>query len=143
MLCILKAVAAWVILLLVGTNLIGFVVRGILWSPPPIDAPTDRVQELLRRESARMNVTNAVMTVGSILITAGYLFALLHFWNVGLAVAGGVVMATRIPDLVWEIRTGRKPSRKDRPKGPVYFLTSACDLAALVLVWYSLCRWRL
>lgn len=142
MLCILKTIAAWVILLLVGTNLTGLVVRGLFYSPPPVDAPPDRVQDLLRRESSRMSFTNWIMTFGGVLITAAYLFALFHFWNRGLALAGAIIMASRIPDLIWEIRTGRKPTRKDRPKGPVYFLASTILWASLGLVWYSLCKWK-
>jgi hypothetical protein len=38
MIGVLKAVIAWITLMLVGTNLIGFVVRGLLWIPPHIDA---------------------------------------------------------------------------------------------------------
>lgn len=142
MLCILKTIAAWVIMLLVGTNLIGLIVRGLFWSPPSIDGTTDRVREVLHCESSRMSFTNAGMTFGSILVAAAYLFALFHFWNAGLALAGVIVMASRIPDLIWEIRTGRKPTRKERPRGPVYFLASTFLWASLILVWYSLCEWK-
>jgi hypothetical protein len=142
MLCILKAITAWVIMLLVGTNLIGLIVRGLFWSPPSVDAPTDRVQEVLARESSRMSLTNGVMTFGSMILAAGYLFALFHFWNLGLALAGIAIMASRLPDLSWEIRTGRKPAHKDRPRGPIYFLASTFLWASLVLVWYSLCQWK-
>jgi hypothetical protein len=142
MLCILKSIVAWVIMLLVGTNLIGLVVRGLCWSSPSIDAPTDRVQKVLKRESSRMSTTNAAMTIGSAIVTLVYFFALFHFWNSGLALAGAIIMASRLPDLIWEIRAGRKPAHKDRPKGPVYFLASTFLWAALILIWYSLCKWK-
>ena len=140
MLCILKAIVAWVVLMLVGTNLIGFIVRGIVWSPPSVDAPTDRVAELFRRESRRMGFVNGAMTFLSILVTAAYLFALFHFWNVWLAVGGVIVMVSRIPDLIWEIRTGDRVTRTRRPKGPVYIVASAFDWGSLLLIWYSLCE---
>ena len=141
MLCILKTVIAWVILLLVGTNLIGLVVRGLFWSPPSIDATTDRVKEVLQRESSRTNLANRAITHGAIFGTAAYLFALFYFWNIGLALAGGLVIGARIPDLTWELRTGNRVSRNKRPKGPVYFVASTVLWGTLVLVWYSLCRW--
>ncbi len=47
LICTLKAILAWVVLAFVGTNLIGFLVRGLLWARPDVDAPTARVAELL------------------------------------------------------------------------------------------------
>jgi len=138
MICILEAIIAWVIMLLIGTNLIGFVVRGLLWSPPSIETTNDRVNELLRREILRALIGNVVLTLFSILLTAAFLFALFHFWNISLAAAAGIIMASRIPDLLWEIRNGRKVTRKVCPKGPVYVIALILDLGALVLVWYSL-----
>ena len=143
MLCILKAITMWVVMLLVGSNLIGLIVRGLFWSPPSMDAPTDRVQEVLARESSRMGLTNKVMTFASMVLAAAYLFALFHFWNFGLVLAGIVIMASRLPSLIWEIRTGRKPAHKGRPRGPIYFLAFTFMWAALFLVWYSLCQWKL
>jgi hypothetical protein len=142
MLYILKAIVASVVLMLVGTNLIGFIVRGIveIWSRPSVDAPTDRVAELLRHEYRRMGVANWAMTSLSILVTAAYLFALFHFWNVWLAVAGVIVMVSRIPDLIWEIRTGDRVTRTRRPKGPVYIVASVFFWGSLLLIWYSLCE---
>jgi hypothetical protein len=87
MLCILKSIVAWAVLTFVSTNLIGFVVRGILWSPPDVEAPDERVAELFRHETRRMSVGNVAMTLLTILVTAAYLFVLFHFWNVWLPVA--------------------------------------------------------
>ncbi len=70
---------------------------------------TDRVRAVLRRESSRMSLANSPMTFGGVLVTAAYLFALFHFWNTGLALAGGGILVSRLPDLMWEIRAGRKP----------------------------------
>ena len=67
--CLLKAIFAWFVLGFVGTNLIGLVVRGLLWSPPVLDAPTDRVREILHRENRRMIFGNMAMTLLSIILT--------------------------------------------------------------------------
>jgi len=87
-----------------------------------------------------MGVANGAITFLSILVTAAYLFSLFHFWNVWMAVAGVIVMVSRIPDLIWEIRTGDKVTRIRRPKGPVYIVASAFDWGSLLLIWYSLCE---
>lgn len=140
-LCILKAVVAWVILMLVGSNLIGFIVRGLLWSPPPIDSPSDSpVHEVLSGASKRMSVGNAVITFISIILAGAYLFALFYFWNVLLTAAGILLMASRLPDLLWEIRTGEKVGRQSRPKGIIYIFATIILWVSLPLIWYALCR---
>jgi hypothetical protein len=139
MLCILKTIVASVVLLFVGTNLIGLIVRGFVWSPPSVDAPTDRVAEVIRHESRRMGGTNMAMTILSILATAIYLYALFHLWNVWLAVAGAIIMVSRIPDLLWEIRTGEKVTLTKMPQGPVQIVALVLCWGSYLLVWYSLC----
>src|SRR5438093_1097970 len=100
MLCILKSFLAWVVLEFVGTNLTGFVVRGLVWSPPHVEAPSERLAELFRHETRRANVGSAAINVLWIVLIAAYLFALFHFWNVWLSVAAFLCMATRFPDLL-------------------------------------------
>jgi hypothetical protein len=141
MLCIIKTIVAQVILMLVGTNLIGLLVRDLFWSPPTIDGTTDRVHEVLSRETRRLNMAKWVWVLFDILLTTAYLFAIFHFWNIGLAAAGGIIMTARIPDLLFEIRTGNKPTRNNLPKGPVYFVASTMLWGSSLLVWYSLCKW--
>ena len=87
-----------------------------------------------------MNFANWAMTLLSILVTAAYLFALFHFWNVWLAVAGAIAMVARIPDLIWEIKVGDRASKKRRPSDPVYMIATAVHLGSILLNWYSLCQ---
>jgi len=139
-LCILKAIVAWLILMFVGMNLIGFIVRGLLWSPPLIDeSPDGPVREMFSAANKRMSVGNAVLTLVCIVLAGAYLFALFYFWNAFLAVAGGLAMATRIPDLIWEVRTGKKVMRRSAPRGPLYIFTTLVMWLELPLIWYALC----
>lgn len=139
MICILKALAVWVILLLVGTNLLGFVVRGLMWQAPKSDAPGDEVCDLLAGEVRRHGIANIVMTSTSVLITFGYLAALYHFWNVLLVIAAILAMLTRLPDLLWEIRMGHKVTWQKRQRGPVYELATLGAWVCLPLTWFALC----
>jgi hypothetical protein len=140
LLCILKSIVAWAVLTFVGTNLIGFVVRGIFWSPPHVEATDERMAQLFRHETRRACVGNAAITLLSILATAAYLFALFHFWNVWLAVAALLVMASRLPDLMWEIRTDKRVTRQNAPKGWLYVVTTVVWWGMLPLIWYALCK---
>ena len=140
-LCILKAVVAWVILMLVSSNLLGFVVRGLLWAPPPVDLPPDSpAHEVLSGASKRMSVGNAIVTLISIILAGVYLYALFYFWNALLTVAAVLLMVSRLPDLLWEIRTGKKVTPQSRPKGASYTVTTILMWAVLPLIWYALCR---
>ncbi len=85
MLCILKAIFAWVIMSFASINLIALVVRGPSWTAPndirrlAEDAPTDRVREVLRRESRRMTIAVIIMTSLGIVLAAAYIDALFYF----------------------------------------------------------------
>jgi hypothetical protein len=137
--CILKALVAWVVLAFVGTNLVGFIVRGLLWTRPSVEAPTDRVAELLARESRRMSMANIAMTALSFLCTAAFLAAIYHFFGLGVLVATAAIMASRLPDLLWEIHTGHRVTLQNAPKGARYVLSNILFWGALPLLWYSLC----
>ena len=131
-LCILKSIVAWLIFMFVGTNLVGFVVRGFLQSP--------RLEvESLRGLARRYQAANVTLTLLSAVAMAAYLFALYHFWNIALAAAAALIMIGRVPDLIWEIKTGRKITRRTGLKGFVSVLTTIGPWLSLLLVWYALC----
>lgn len=139
MLCLLKTIVAWAILTFVGINLIGFVVRGFSWTHPPVDAPSERLQEVLNHESRRLSVANSAMTFLGILTTAAYLFGLFYFWGIGLLAAGCLIIASRLPDLLWEIRTGNQVMRQSTPQGALHIIAILVVIGTLPLIWYSLC----
>ena len=139
MMCILKTIVAWLILAIVGTNIIGFIVRGLVWSPPSTDQGDEVVQEILLQESRRMGAVNAGLTLVSILVVVPFLFSLYHFWNIWLAVAGGILMASRVPDLVWEIRSGRSVTVTDAPKSLLHLIATIGMWGSLFVIWYSFC----
>src|SRR5690606_38677029 len=113
MLGVLKAIVAWAVLWIVCMNVIGFVVRGLFFRPPAFDAPTERVAIVLENESRRMRARNRVLTTIGLLVAVILIWSLYHFWNIWLAAAGLLIMVARLPDLIWEIRNGRKVTRHE------------------------------
>ncbi len=146
MLCILKTFIAWVILIFIGINLAGFIMRGLVWAAPsPEDVcdglvPTDRVQKIIEDETRRMRIGNVLLNLLTWAAAAGYLFALYRYGGIGLAVAGALLILTRVPDLLWEFRTGKKATSQNMPPGPVPIIAIILMFATLPLIWYSLCR---
>jgi hypothetical protein len=98
------------------------------------------MQEIFERDLRRMRIGNVVGTLLGIIAIAAYLFGLFYVWNLLLAIAAAIPMASRIPDLIWEIRTGKKVTTRTGPKGPLAILTTIADWATIPLIWYSLCR---
>jgi hypothetical protein len=139
-LCILKSLLVWGVLAFLAINLTGLILRGLLWSPPTFDdAPTERVADLIGREVGRMRRANVAGTVIPLILAAGMVYGAYHFWNAGLAAAAALAMVACVPQHLWTIRTGIKPTRHDQSValriGDVLFILS------LPLTWYSLCMW--
>jgi hypothetical protein len=139
MFCVFKTIFIWVGLLIVSINLIGWIMRGLLWRPPQIDAPTDRVREVLLKESKKMTSANIFMTLLVFAVALGYIFILYHFGNIFLMIAGVLLMLFRLPDLIWEIRTGSRISRTNAPQGFIHTASFLLMFFTLPLVWYSIC----
>ena len=91
------------------------------------------------RQSKRANV--GVTSLFAFLALV-YFYVLLHFWNIGVGAAAAMLMAGRLPDLLFEIRTGEKIGRQNMPTGSRYFLSTALIWAALLILWQALCRGR-
>lgn len=83
-LSILKAVIAWLVILYLGTNLIGMVGRGFFEKP--------------------LVSGNHLVTFVSILATVGFCFYLYYYWGILFLTAFILVMVSRLPDLYWEVR---------------------------------------
>lgn len=140
MLCILKAIFTWVLLVFLSMNLVGFATLGIFRNPPQIDAPSDRMREILDSQQRRMTFGKIIWTLFSFAGVGAYLFVLYRYWGVGLATAGFILMLTRLPEVLWEDRTGTRIDRQNAPRGPLYIAATVIQFGTAFLVWYSLCK---
>jgi|WetSurMetagenome_2_1015567.scaffolds.fasta_scaffold1148185_2 hypothetical protein len=135
---ILKTIGFYVAMLFVGANLIGFFIRSLSWRLSsteyikPEDLGHSHETELVRPGSHIM-----IRLFGFFIITA-YLFALFYWGNLLLSIAGLIIMLCRLPDLILEMKTGRKFMFKFRPKGAVYTLSTVALIGVIVLVWFAL-----
>lgn len=121
---------AWLILMLVSTNLVGMLVRGFVTS-----SEMENMHDAIRAEYSKgQRVTNIIVLV-LILIFLGMLY---HFWSIGLGIAALMLMISRIPDLIWEIRNGKKLKMGDMARPKFHLLSMALSWASLPVVWYAL-----
>lgn|GEM_PF-5413245 len=130
MLCILKAIIAWIILIFAGGGIIRVLQRGLL-PPFPLTDPTadPEVEKILRRSLRGSKRAHAAWIPVGVFLTCGYLFALYHFWNVGLAATALLLLIAATPRLVW------------RSPPSVSLVADSVLWGSSILVWYSLCKW--
>lgn len=140
MLCLFKAVVGWVVLALVGTNLLGLVVRGLVQTPKAREMEDRTTNPVLKKMIARHKRANVGVTVFFAALGLVYLYALLQFWNIGVVGAAVMLMLGRLLDLLWEIRTGQKVKLYRAPKGLRGLLATLLLWGALPVLWFALCR---
>jgi hypothetical protein len=141
----LKAVIVWGVLAYLSINLIGSVVRGLVHQDLPRE---DEFESEVARDMVRgARHSDNVLTVFSVVLAVGYLYLLHHWWNAAVAVGALVIMLTRVPSLLFEIRMGLSCSAQARrlsydmmPSGIVKGLCTAVWWLSLPLVWWGLRR---
>jgi carbon starvation protein CstA len=127
--CILKAIVGWVILL-VASGMIGLFLRRGLFGvlvPFPAASTNPAVEQALQSTRKSFKRAHIANTIFSFLVTAAYLWALFHFWNIALAATGLLMM------IVVVVHYAQTPR----------FVSLAADAllwVSSVLVWYSLCK---
>lgn len=124
---VIKAIIGYFILMFVGTNLIGAIVRGFVQPSTNHPGFSENISE-----SKSMSVT-----VFFSLISIAFLYALYHFWNIGVVIAALMLMISRIPDLIFEIKTGQKVNLRNMPKRPIDVLCNIVGWLALLVLWYA------
>ena|SRR3989338_3559501 len=138
MTCVVKAVVGWLVLMLIGTNLVGIVARG-LFPIPDMQELEKTAHPIIQTEVARYKRTNLGFTLFFALLGILYFYLLLRFWNLGVLIAAVMLMLARLPDLLWEIRTGRKITRRNAPMGIGGVFSVFMSWAALPVLWLALC----
>lgn len=118
--------------MLIGTNLLGIVVRGLI---PSYKKDEFGNLQLAEGVNTRMYIFTTII---STLVSFLYIYALYYYWNIGIAIAGVMLMISRLPDLLYEMRTGEKVTLKNMPKRPLDIIFTLLSWGALPLIWYSL-----
>ena len=104
---ILITIAFYFILMLLSTNLLGLFVRG-LFTNPNLEKLESEGHELIKQEIKKTERVGKWLNITAFLAIIGYLYATFHFWNIGVTAVALLLMIVRLPDLIWEIKTGKK-----------------------------------
>jgi hypothetical protein len=128
-------VVAWLILMFISTNLTGLLVKGFFPNPQmeKIVAGDEFLTNEYQRDQRWVNIVAVVLII--LLLAALY-----YFWNIGLVIAALMLMAARVPDLIWEIKNGRALQMGDMKRPRFYVLSTLLPWVSLPVLWYALYR---
>lgn len=129
---IMKTIAAYFVIAFLSTNLLGLFIRGII---PSIQK--DSIGNLV--EVDIKSTRSILITILSLVIIITYILLLCKYFNHGIALAAIIMMISRLPDLLAEMKTGDKKAYKKISKTPIGIITTAMAWSILPLIYYSFC----
>lgn len=133
---IIKVVLTWLIFLIVSTNLIGLIIRG-LKPRGEIDKLENEAHPIIKNEIEKYRTSGIVFSAIFGLLSLVILYFLYRYMNLGAVIAVILIMGARVPDLLWEIKTGMKATGNNQPKGLVYTLASGLTWLSLIVIYLS------
>ncbi|HEY1604356.1 MAG TPA: hypothetical protein VGF77_02020 [Allosphingosinicella sp.] len=129
---------AWFILMLVCTNLLGFLVRGFFVNQEMENIASG--SDIIMNEYKRSVSTNKYINIIAFGLIIIFLVLLYRFWNIWLVLSALLLIVSRLPDLIWEIRHRRKLQATDMDRPRFYLISTALSWVSLPVVWYALYR---
>lgn len=126
--------------MIISVNLLGLLIRGI-FSDPKLTELNETGSDFIKKEIEKSKSGDAFYITFTLLLNILFFIALYKYWNVGVVLVAGILMLSRLPDLLWELKNGRKLSMNDAnllPKNALYYMTSFSWLAEVPLLYYSL-----
>lgn len=128
-----KALVAWFVLMFIGTNLIGMAVGGLAH---PIHGSTSD-EAFLSREIAKGRTRAYVSSLFFCVLVVVYLVVVWRYLSPGAALAAAMLMLTRIPDVLQEMRTGERITATNMRKNGIDYVTTVLMWLALPVLWFS------
>ena len=127
--CILKALIGWLILLVVN-GAVGLFLRQALFGllvPFPAESTNPAVAAALRDTHHSFKRGHIANTIFCFVLSAAYLWAVAHFWNITLAIAAFLIMIVVVEHYA-------------QTPGWLRFTANAILWGSSVLVWYAMCK---
>lgn len=129
------SLASWFAIMFVSTNLIGLLLR--------VGGNNSEMHEIASSNeflSGEIQKSQRSGAIIAIILVVAFLSALYYFWNVGLVIAGIMLMLSRAPDAIWEMKNDRPLGTDDMRKPKFFMLSTLLAWTSLAVVWYSLYR---
>ena len=146
-LSVVLAIIGWFVLMLLSTIFLGLFVRAFFVSDPALDAldqlesgkgVSEKMETFIASERKEQRRANIFANLTTLVLFLGFFYLLFYFLNIFAVVAAVMLMAGRLPDLLREIKHGRKINVQELPKNWGYWATSFLDWTSLPVFLYSL-----
>ncbi len=138
---ILISIVFYFVLMYLSINLLGLLVRGF-FTNSDLEKLKSEGHDFIKQEIKKSERADKWLNVIAFLAIVGYLYATFHFWNMGVTAVALVLMLVRLPDLLWEIKTGQELNRVasalSMPKNALHYIATFLTLAALPALYYFL-----
>lgn len=132
----LYTIGFYFILLILSTNIVGFIVNGLY--DPILDVKNEMSAERLIEQSKMDNTGLKPLAYIFLILGSLYLFSIYYYFNIGLALIALSFMLIRIPDVRFEIRTNTKINKKNMPKNVLNTITTLIYWLLLPAIYLSL-----
>lgn len=120
-----------------SVNFLGFLMRG-LFSNPELDRLEKEENDFIKNEIKKDKHINKIINIIAIILLVIYLFLLFKLGNIGVLLAGFVIMIGRSPDLLWEIKNGKKFNSNLVKKDLWFYISAFLPWLAIPILYFSL-----
>lgn len=131
---VILSIIFYFVLMYLSVNLLGFFVRG-LFANPELDKLESEGSDFVKGEIKKSKRADKWINILGLILIIVYAYLLFYFWNIGVMAAAVILMATRLPDLLWEIKHGRKID-KSAPKNALSYITTILGWCMLPALYY-------
>ena len=77
-------------------------------------------------------------TIIAFILNAAFFYLLFRIWNIGVVIAALIIMAGRLPDLLWDIQHGRKADPKLMKHNALDYISAFLPWLAFPVLYFSL-----
>lgn len=117
--------------------MLGLFVRG-LFTNPELEKLKKEGHDFIKQEIEKDEKANKWVNLTALILIAVFFYLLFRIWNIGVLGSAIIIMIGRLPDLIWEIKHGKKVDSKLMKKDALYYITSFLPWLALPVLYYSL-----
>lgn len=136
---ILISVAFFLVLMYLSVNLLGLFVRGLF--------PQQELNRIKKEAPQFITIAGSDekyihqqkrTTVIALVLNIAFFCLLFRIWNIGVVAVVVVIMAGRLPDLLWDIKHGRRTEPRLMKRDFLYYASSFLPWLGLPVLYYSL-----
>lgn len=134
---ILISVVFFFILMYLSVNLLGLFVRGLF---PKLELERIKKEGLehIKQNIGEYQHQQIWITIVALILNLIFFYSLFRIWNIGVVIAVIIIMAGRLPDLIWDIKHGKKTDPKLMKKDALYYISAFLPWLGLPILYYSL-----